>query len=556
MKKYILFLIVVIALFLRFWRIGEAPISLFGDELDVGYQAYSILKTGKDYYGNFMPLHFHSLAEWRTPVYLYSAVPTVAFFGISPLGVRLPAAIFGVLGVIAFYYLVYEITKDRKHAIAASFLMAISPWQIQYSRAGFEVTQMLFFLLLAVYFFLKSFKVHKSLPISSLFFSLIPWVYSTGKFFVPLFVFFIVLNWFDDFRKIRRKYIYFSLLIILFFAIPMILISGGASQRFSYISVFTDPTLESEIGYDRSVDARSGVPPFISRVFHNKVIFWSDMIIRNILTSFSSDFLFVNGDPNLRHSVAGVGQFYKVEFLSLLFGAIAFFGSYKNIKAKRMLVIWIGLSVITSSLTRDGGNHATRLFLMLPPFLILSSWGFLTLLYKNRIFYKFLFLTLFVLLLTNFISYQHNYWLHYIYDSERWWHAGLGEAIKSLKGNEAKYEKIIITTYDEPPWVFFAGWYEYPPEKWQSNFPIENKTVLPGFGEVSFIDKFYFGSPVDLGFYEWPQIIDDKTLYLASAKEVKINLIQEPQRIPRGLHFVDVITFPSGEPAYYLFTGE
>ncbi len=102
-SKKILFAILALATILRLWRISDVPVSLFGDELDVGYHAYSILKTGKDYSGNSWPLHFQSLAEWRTPLYLYSAVPTVALFGISPLGVRLPAAIFGVLGIFAFY---------------------------------------------------------------------------------------------------------------------------------------------------------------------------------------------------------------------------------------------------------------------------------------------------------------------------------------------------------------------------------------------------------------------------------------------------------------------
>src|SRR3989344_5610124 len=86
-SKILLAIILVAAAFLRLWKLAEVPVSLFGDELDVGYHAYSILKTGRDYSGNFMPLHFHSLAEWRTPFYLYSSVPTVAIFGISALGV-------------------------------------------------------------------------------------------------------------------------------------------------------------------------------------------------------------------------------------------------------------------------------------------------------------------------------------------------------------------------------------------------------------------------------------------------------------------------------------
>ncbi|KKP32910.1 MAG: hypothetical protein UR20_C0016G0001, partial [Candidatus Woesebacteria bacterium GW2011_GWE2_31_6] len=109
-KNVILIVILLVASFLRLYKISSDPVSLFGDELDVGYHAYSILKTGKDYSGNFMPLHFQSLAEWRTPLYLYSAVPTVAIFGINALGVRLPAAIFGILGILGIYLLIKELT--------------------------------------------------------------------------------------------------------------------------------------------------------------------------------------------------------------------------------------------------------------------------------------------------------------------------------------------------------------------------------------------------------------------------------------------------------------
>jgi len=119
-SQVVLFFIIVIASLLRIWGIDKVPVSLFGDELDVGYHAYSILKTGKDYSGNSWPLHFQSLAEWRTPLYLYSAVPTVAIFGITPIGVRLPAAIFGILGVWGIYMFVTELLIFGHIALAYS----------------------------------------------------------------------------------------------------------------------------------------------------------------------------------------------------------------------------------------------------------------------------------------------------------------------------------------------------------------------------------------------------------------------------------------------------
>ena len=107
----------------------------------------------------------------------------------------------------------------------------------------------------------------------------------------------------------------------------------------------------------------------------------------------------------------------------------------------------------------------------------------------------------------------------------------------------------------EPAWIFFAGHYMYPPDIWQKEFPIGSDVDLPGFGRVSHIDKFYFGSPSgDL--YEWGKVLDTKTLFLANANEVKLNLILEPERKPGDLNLIKTITLPSGEPAFYLFSGK
>src|ERR1035437_697517 len=167
LKKIPIILILILALFLRIWHIDAVPVALFGDELDVGYHALSILTTGRDYSGDFMPMHFKALAEYRTPLYIYSAVPTVAIFGISPMGVRLPAVIFGVLGIWIFYLLIKRITQNKTLSLLSAFLLCISPWHLQYSRAGFEVTEMLFFYMAGIYCLLKGFKNYKWLFLSA-----------------------------------------------------------------------------------------------------------------------------------------------------------------------------------------------------------------------------------------------------------------------------------------------------------------------------------------------------------------------------------------------------
>ena len=203
---------------------------------------------------------------------------------------------------------------------------------------------------------------------------------------------------------------------------------------------------------------------------------------------------------------------------------------------------------VPAAITRDGGNHATRLILILPPLGFLIAYGISRL---NRFW-----LVVFgAMLMVNFGFYEHDYWVHNPWNSERWWHSGFREAISEIKSSESDYDRIVISTANEPPWIFFAAWYEYTPEKWQAEFPIGNDVDLPGFGKVSHIDKFYFGS-LGVGLYEMGKILDSKTLYIASEKEVNVNLIAEPERLPGDLILVKAIAYPSGEPVFYLFSGK
>lgn len=560
-NKYFLLCIFFIAFSLRFWRLDLVPSSLFGDEVDVGYHAYSILKTGKDYSGNFMPLHFQSMAEWRTPLYLYASVPSVAAFGISPWGVRLPAAIFGFLGVIAIYFLIKEMFENELMATIGAFVLAVSPWHIQYSRAGFEVTMMLFFMIMGILFFLKSFKSPKLLYLSILSLSATPWIYSTSKFFTPFFVIALVLIYWKKLIKTDKKIIGGGILLGLIFWLPLFYITflGGAAQRFNYISVFSDPTVEHEVGQLRLVDGRlrgdlgTGLAPTLfDRIFHNKFVIWSDKIMNNYFQSFSTDFLFNNGDPNLRHSIKNIGQFYKVDIVPLLLGLITIFFSKISKDKKLIIFTMLILSPFSSAITRDGGNHATRLILMIIPFAMIMAYG----LWKMTSFKfgKIIILIYSGLLIVNFSFYQHNFWNHNRWDSERWWHYGWQEAVSFIKENDSSFDGVIITSADEPPWIFFAAHYMFDPNKWHQNYPF-NKKMVDGLGEVSYIDKYYFGNYSGVGgVYDWGKVLDNKTLYLASAKEVNVNLIAEPERTPKDLVLLKSVAFPSGEPAFYIFT--
>jgi len=564
--KLILAIIILVAAFLRLWGLDKVPVSLSGDEVDVGYQAYSILKTGKDYYGNFLPIQLHSQAEWRTPFYSYFATSTVALFGISPYGIRLPAAIFGVLGVVAFYFLALELTKKESIALVAAAILAFSPWHIQFSRISFDVTTLLFFLFLGLLFFFKGIKNGKYLWMSALFFALTPWIYNTAKLFIPLLLVFLLVFYRKDIFKISKKYLVSAFLVLVVVASPIAystLFNSGV-QRFDYIGIFSDPTIEPEVGTARGIDAHqrgekgTGLnPTIIDRLIHNKFTFVGDKFLRNYLQPFSFDFLFNNGDPNPRHSIHEMGEFYKIEALALILGLVLFFSSKaQDHKVKALIAFWILAGVIPSALTRDGGNHATRLILILPPLAFLISVGIIDGIKLIKPNYRKLAIALYLgLWLLCFGFYQHNYWVHNPTYSERWWHGGFKEAVGYIAENQKDYDKVVISTAGEPPWIFFAAFYQYDPASWQKNFPIGNDVDVPGLGKVSHIDKFYFGSPAG-GLYELGKVIDKKTLYMATATEVKVNLILEPDRTPNDLKLLKSVAYPSGEPVFYIFTGK
>lgn len=110
-KNFKLILIFILALCLRLFWLGRFPVSLNRDEAAIGWNAYSILKTGKDEWGEFLSLSFKSFGDYKMPLYIYFTVPFVALFGFSEFSVRFPSAFFGSLTVLLVYFLVKELFK-------------------------------------------------------------------------------------------------------------------------------------------------------------------------------------------------------------------------------------------------------------------------------------------------------------------------------------------------------------------------------------------------------------------------------------------------------------
>src|SRR3989344_3653396 len=323
--------IVILASLLRFYDIDKLPNGLHWDEQDTGYQAYSLLKTGKDYFGNTLPLFPHSFADFRTPVFIYSSVPIVKFLGLTPFSVRLPSAISGVLSVILIFYLAKQLWNWKTGQLA-SLVLALSPWHILYGRQSVECNIMLPYLLLSLITFYKGLKNHNWFILSGLFFALTTATYSPAKFFSPAILLTLFIIHYSHFKLVSKKVKLFAVAFFITVFAPVFISSafGPAGTRFHDLSLFTDPTISAEVDRHRlTSNLSSGTTRpvglqtrLIDKIVYNKFTLPLSTFVSNYFNTYSTQFLFTQGDQELRHSPSksSIGQLQLIEVIPLILG--------------------------------------------------------------------------------------------------------------------------------------------------------------------------------------------------------------------------------------------
>src|SRR5437016_5236108 len=105
---FFLICIVLLGTFLRFYKLGAVPVGFHRDEAFLAYNGWSILKTGRDMSGNFLPLHIASYL-YSPAGYSYALIPFLAIFGLNPFAARAASAFFGSGAVVLLYFLVRKL---------------------------------------------------------------------------------------------------------------------------------------------------------------------------------------------------------------------------------------------------------------------------------------------------------------------------------------------------------------------------------------------------------------------------------------------------------------
>jgi len=546
-KKYrvlLLLFIIAVAGILRLWQLGSVPASPDWDEAALGYNAYSLLQTGKDEYGKSFPIVLQSFGDYKPALYAYLVIPFVVLFDLTVFAVRLPSALLGIGTVLATYYLVKLLFKREDVSLLSAFLLAISPWHLQFSRVAFEANVGLAFNVFAVVFFLKGLKKHWMLSLSFLFFALAPYAYQSDKVFSPLLALVLVIIYRKELFAMGKKYLFTAFFVGLIAILPMVIFSLTNQQAFARaegVSIFAqhnqvDEQIAQKLNDDKNNNDVTG------KLFDNRRIQYGKEIIAGYLDHFDLDWLFLRGDAVNRHHAPWMGLLYLWELPFVLLGVyMLVFDKLGNgsKRTSRLIIAWFLLAPLPAAVT-TGVPHAVRTLNFLPMFQIFTAIGFVSAFVfviksSTHKVTKWLLLVCFLLVACfNFVYYLNQYYVQQNYYYSQDWQYGYQAAVAEVAKREGQYEKIIVAnSYPlDQSYIFFLFYLKYPPQNYQEEHLYQS-------GNNHSFGKYEF-RPID-----WTkENRDSKNLYIG-----------RPEDFPQDKKDIKLIRYIDGKPALRLVEG-
>lgn len=558
LKHKFFLLILFLGIFLRVVFISKIPPSLNWDEVSHGYNAYSILKTGKDEWGINFPIIFRAYGDYKLPVYIYLTSLSIAAFNLNTFAIRLPSVLAGIGTIIFTYLLTKELFKKDWIAILSSLLVSLEPWSLFLSRAAFEANLSIFLIVSGVYFFVKAInKKSKTLILSSLMFGLSVWTYNSARILVPLLIssfIIIYLKELKDVFKTRKNTIYYSAFILLIFLLPMFyqLVNPVGQARYGWVEIL-DKGAIAKIEQARNT---SNLPHTINIMLNNRPIYFLKEFVKNYFSHFSFKFLFLEGGSHYQFSIPKTPLLYPVNAIFLAIGLLSLVKRRK--KGDLTLLSWFLLAPIASGLTREA-PHVLRSSVILPVPMIIASVGLIS--SANYIVKRKLgkILKIILLLAYGFLVLwgTTRYFGRYIYSYPKeysWaWQYGYEQAVDYVKENYEKYEKIIVTKKYGEPHEFFLFYWPWDPERYRNDNNLV-RFFQSDWYWVDRFDKFYFVN-------DW-QIDEEETdnfvFNLESKKQVncrnqKCLLITSPGNVPSDWVKLETIYFLNGEEVFEIY---
>lgn len=513
-----LFIILALGTFLRFYHLTTVPPSLSHDEVAIAYNAYSILKTGKDEYGKPYPLLFRSFDDYKLSGMVYASIPAVALFGKTAMGARFTSAFLGSLTILLIYLLLIELMSNHKYAhryaLASAFFFAISPWHINFSRQLFESNGALFFITLATYILLKSRKSIQFLFLSSVLFGISVYFYYSVRLVIP----FIILSYVLINKKqllLNKTVAIISALIFLIsiFPVARLMFSKEGLERVNIVSLVNDPNYYK--WKDIFIQYYAKNQNIAAKIFFNQKTALIMTAIDNYWKNISPLHVFSSGTDTY-----GLQHPFEIPFI---FIGILFFMTYPN-PFKWILVAWFAAAFLPGALSTNQPN-ALRTLLGSPFLSICSGIGAVELFFsieKNKRF-RFGIVSFGLILIFFFYAFYQSYFIVNPTRNALAFGDGYEQMIRYVKSKEVQYDRIIISGYYWRPYIFMLYWGDTDPAIFQ------REGTRYGWGKYVFTGAQWDKNEVFLkdASYDPKELISsasDKTLFILASSEYENNL--------------------------------
>jgi len=553
-EHFLLFLILIIGFSLRFYKLAKVPAGFLNDEAAIGYNAYSLIKTGRDEFGESWPLFFRSFGEGKLTLLVYEALLPVFVFGLSEFSVRFMPAFLGFLTVFLLYFLTKELLEQVKKkkfseqekgtiSLLAAFSLAVLPWHLHFSRAALN-PESLFWVVFGTWLFLRGIRKKKLslLVLSFVSFTASQLIYHAARVFAPPWAAVLISLGWHKMKKIKRLKL--VLLYFVFIIVPAIVIlkSPIAGARTTGISLFHHQA-GVQIKLNEAITECKNKPFLLVRGLHNKVEAYLRDFGQRYFAHFNFDFLFFDGDPlRPRYRVPNVGQMLLIQAPFFLVGLYLIF-HYRL----WLVLAWLFLAPLPAAITFETPSSVRAIFMTIP-LTICSGLGFFWLVsqinFKNRIIKIFLYSFLFILFFWNFSYYLDAYYFHQEVHQPYYWQYGYKELVVRVNKLLPHYNKAVITDSRGTPYIFFLFYNQYPPEKfqaqvWQAFEPAKSFS----FVAIRKLDNLEFVAnkcPAKNG--QEPGI-----LYVCTEEDHPQKEIKEGK-----VRIIDKINYQDGQPAFVL----
>jgi 4-amino-4-deoxy-L-arabinose transferase-like glycosyltransferase len=485
----IFLLILSLGVFMRFYKLGDIPNSLDWDEVSQGYNAYSILTTGRDEFGTAFPSTIRSFNDYKPPVYVYLTTLSVGVFGLSPFSARLLSALFGSLSIILVFLLVYEILRKEKFAKSIALLsmlfLAISPYSIQFSRTGFDANVGVFFVILGTWLFVRglNFKSIWQILLGTLVLGISAYTAHSGKVFTPLF--FLCLVFYGRKYFLSKKAALVGILVFFAFLNIFWFFDSQTRARSSGV-LFTSSqnVLKTSVG-EMAFDNAHG--DYWDAFIHNRRFVYFNKYIENYLSHFDPNSLFVSGD-NARHHAPGMGILYLTSLPFILIGV--FFVIRRKIYPAFIFFAWILLAPVASAFAIDAPNFQ-RSLIFLPTFHVFEAlgWFYLFSVLSRVKFFRILMAIIVIIFSFNVFYYFHQYFAYTNSEYGQYWQFGYKETIDFTRQYTKINKKIFFAKDMEQAYVFYLFYNKYDPRKYLASGG--SNRINPNCYSI---DNAYFGT--------------------------------------------------------------